>query len=187
MPSVVNMFALFGWHQKRVAAILFFFGIGFEFQHYLLWHVWHTYGRASVCVRMCIVKQYETLKHLPHSSHSYGFSPVWTRSCLTFSCGRANSFPQYRQPYGNLIFFNSALVLIWNGIAGPWINVWSMNYENDSEMVVVGTALTLRGSWCAFECILRLSLFGNTLLQMAQLNFSAPSCICIWTTWNLSS
>lgn len=98
--------------------------------------------------------------------------PVWTRSCFTFSCGRANSLRQYWHAYGNLTLFISAFVLIWKSRNLHEIGTAHFHFGTQS-------ILTMRLFWCALMCMFMLASFGNNLLHILQLNFSSP--LCIWT------
>lgn len=124
-----------------------------------------TYGRSSLCVRMCNVKQYEIRNVLPQISHACGFSPVCTRSCFTFSCGRANSLGQYWHGYGNRTFRISAFVCI-----------CEKYFVKLLSLFVFISELTTLGSLCAFRCINKSFSLANCLLHAEHKNDSAPLC-----------
>uniref|UniRef100_A0A8W7PUL4 Uncharacterized protein n=1 Tax=Anopheles coluzzii TaxID=1518534 RepID=A0A8W7PUL4_ANOCL len=60
-------------------------------------HRWHCISLSSACVRLWPRKLSERPKHLPHTSHRYGFSPVCVRRWILSDLGHANSLSHMGQ------------------------------------------------------------------------------------------
>lgn len=55
----------------------------------------------------CLVRWKASLKCFPHVLQRWGFSPVWTRSCLRRVSRRANPLPQTLHRYGRGMLLDS--------------------------------------------------------------------------------
>jgi len=90
---------------------------------YFLWHVEHSnllVERSVWFIFTCILKLDWSPKPLPHSSQTYGFSPVWRRLCLIRTCLNLNSLPH--SSHLKRRFSLADRGWLWLVLRGPWID-----------------------------------------------------------------